>query len=111
MGSPDPKIDVARVDKTELDKALNLFAISYLRLGDLMTRTQSLLKGVRPAGRSGNQLLVLAADVEALQKSYNMSVPAFTENGLPPEGRAAVDALITQIRAPKNESLDSPETR
>ena len=102
--------DVARVDKAELDKALHLFAISYLRLGDLMTHTQTLLKGVRPAGKSGNQLLVLTADIEALQKSYNMSVPAFTKDGLPPEGRAAVDALIQKIRT-KDENLDSPKTR
>lgn len=82
----------------ELDNALSKFALTYLRLGDLMNRTQTLLRGARKMGASGNQVAVLAADIDALQKSYNQSVSVFSKGALPETEQHAVDKMIANIK-------------
>jgi hypothetical protein len=84
--------------KKQLEDALSAFALTYLRLGDLMTHTQTLLRSGRAMGKSGQQVAVLKDALTAVEKSYNYSVPAFTDGALSGQRKAAVARLVEEIK-------------
>ena len=97
----EPKVPTVETLTADLNKALSQFAFTYLRLGDLMNHTQTMLRGARKMGASGDQVAVLAVDLDAVQKAFNMSVPVFSKGALPEVEQQAVNQMIEVIKSMK----------
>jgi len=93
----EPEVPEVPVEK-QLEEALSQFAITYLRLGDLMTHVQALLTSARPMGKSGQQVAVLTSALEKVHRSFNQSAESFSPGSLRASQKKAVDMLITEIR-------------
>lgn len=94
----EPATPTVETLTAELNEALNRFALTYLRLGDMMSHIQSLLQGARTMGKSGEQVAVLAKDIESVKQAYNKSVAVFSKGALPATEQKAVDQMIAHIR-------------
>lgn len=89
-----PKLDGERQLSREEVLTLKVGEL-LLHKSDVQSAATALLKGVRRAGRSGNQALVLVSDLEALSRAVKQAAPVtwpvFPKNETPPSARGAGD--------------------
>ena len=95
--SAPPAPPVKTVEE-QLQEALAQFALTYLRLGDIMRHVQEVLRTARPMGSSGAQVAVLSSKLKDLQNAYNLSVGIFQPGALAPAAKTAVDGLLTELK-------------